>query len=394
MLAFLELLLTAAALLLLLPVAVFFTEALSAVTQRTPAPLQSGVRGRIAILMPAHNEASMLPAALRAVAPQLHANDTLLVVADNCTDETARVAAAEGADTIERHDSALRGKGYALDFGIRHLSANPPDLVIIIDADCHATPGSIDTLARVCGERARPIQGLYLMHAGAGATPLRRIAEFAWIVKNRVRPLGLKRLGLPCQLMGTGMAFPWHCIANAALASGHIVEDLKLGIDLAASGHAPWFCADALVTSLFPATDEAAQNQRARWEHGYLSVVLQAPGLLWRALATRNLDLFIMALDLCVPPLALLMLQVATLWLACLSLYAMSARAVPLYLSSAALAMYALAVLLSWAFYGRHIVPLRNLALAALYALRKIPLYARFLVARQINWVRAKRDDE
>lgn len=63
------------------------------------------------------------------------------MVADNCTDDTARLASAAGAEVIERHDALLRGKGYALDFGVRHLAQQPPDVVIVVDADCQVAEG-------------------------------------------------------------------------------------------------------------------------------------------------------------------------------------------------------------------------------------------------------------
>ena len=45
------------------------------------------------------------------------------------------------------------------------------------------------------------------------------ISALAFLVKNQVRPRGLARLGLPCLLTGTGMAFPWAVIRGAPLAS-------------------------------------------------------------------------------------------------------------------------------------------------------------------------------
>jgi hypothetical protein len=56
-----------------------------------------------------------------------------------------------------------------------------------------------------------------------------KVSEFAWCVKNLVRPLGYSNLGCPCQLMGTGMAFKWSTLSKADLANGNIVEDMKLG---------------------------------------------------------------------------------------------------------------------------------------------------------------------
>jgi hypothetical protein len=72
----------------------------------------------------------------------------------------------------------------------------------------------------------RPVQALYLMMAPADSQINYKVAEFAWRVKNWLRPLGLRALGLPCQLMGTGMAFPWEVIRRADLASASLVEDL------------------------------------------------------------------------------------------------------------------------------------------------------------------------
>ena len=51
------------------------------------------------------------------------------------------------------------------------------------------------------------------------------------------------------------------------------------------------------------------------------------------------------------------------------------------------------AVLLAWVGYGRNILSFRNLAYAPFYALAKIPLYLKFMVNRQVEWVRSRRDN-
>jgi len=391
----LGILLGAAALLLLLPITLLFTEVLLAVTSRGVKSAPTGDRRRLAVLVPAHNEASVIAGALRAIIPQLQPSDRLVVVADNCSDETAAVAISQGAEAIVRADMTRRGKGYALDFGVRHLAHDPPDVVIVIDADCQVAAGSIDRLARTCIHTARPTQALYLMSAPKDAAVMTRISEFAWVVKNQVRASGFHRLGLACQLMGTGMAFPWLCISTANLATGNIVEDLKLGIDLMRAGTPPLFCPEALVTSTFPLSSEGNQSQRARWEHGHLGVLLNdAPRLFLYSLARLDLKTMASALDLCVPPLALLVLQVVAVWVASVVFYAFTKSPTPLIISSVGGAMFVCAVLLSWMRYGRRILSLGSLAHAGLYILWKIPLYAKFLVARQVNWVRSKRDEE
>jgi cellulose synthase/poly-beta-1,6-N-acetylglucosamine synthase-like glycosyltransferase len=391
----LEFLIEIAAGLLLLPVAVLFAEVVSASIPRTPVNQPQGERRRVAVLIPAHNEASLIASTLESIKPQLASSDRLVVVADNCSDDTAAIAAGAGAESIVRTDQSKHGKGFALDFGVHYLAQSPPEVVIVVDADCRVGYGAIDTLARACDSSARPIQALYLMRAPAGAGIKTQTAEFAWAMKNLVRPTGLRRLRMPCHLTGSGMAFPWPLIRSATLATGHIVEDLKLGIDLARSGTPPLFCPDALVTSEFPLSSVGAASQRTRWEHGHLSVILsEAPGLAWDSLIRFDPNLLALAFDVMVPPLALLTLLVSAAWAAACIAFLLTKALLPLAMASAAALLLAAAVLLAWSIYGRNIVSLHKLAFAAIYAPLKLPLYLKFLFTRQTAWVRSKRDRE
>src|SRR6186997_1018921 len=104
--------LLAAAVVLLVPVAVFAMQVLAArrgVLRATNDP--EGQRPTTAILMPAHDEAAGSAVAIDTVLSQLRSDDRLLVVADNCSDRTASIAAACGAQVVERHDPDRRGKG-------------------------------------------------------------------------------------------------------------------------------------------------------------------------------------------------------------------------------------------------------------------------------------------
>ncbi|MES2296668.1 MAG: glycosyltransferase family 2 protein [Pseudomonadota bacterium] len=361
--------------------------------RRPPARATSGGRPRIAVLVPAHNEALGIGATLASIAAQLAEGDRLLVVADNCSDATAVIARAHGVETLERHEPARRGKGYALDAGVRHLAQAPPQVLVVIDADCLLAPHALTHLGASCRAQRRPAQALYLMRAKPGATPATRVAEFAWIVRNWLRPLGCARLGLPCQLMGTGMAFPWEAISAAPLASGAIVEDLALGLDLAAVGLAPRFCPQAQVLSEFPDNQAGARSQRTRWEHGHLDLLLrQGPRLLFKALRERNGALLFLAADLCVPPLGLLVLASTALALLGAALAAACACVWPWALGGLPLLLVVLTLVAAWFKAGRRALPPRALAHVALYLLRKLPLYAAFVLRRQREWIASSRD--
>lgn len=352
-------------------------------------------RPSVAVLVPAHNEAAGITATLDTIKPQLRQGDRLMVVADNCTDATAAVAAASGAEVVLRQDDTRRGKGYALDHGVRQLAAQPPDVVMVVDADCAVGAGCVDHLARLCVATGRPVQALYLMQVPPQAGVRQRVAAFAWLVKNWVRPSAGLRLGQPCQLMGTGMAFEWSSISAAPLATGNIVEDMQLGLDLALQGHPPLFAPEVQVTSQFPSTDAAALSQRTRWEHGHLATLLKGvPALTAGAWQRRDARLLGLALDLCVPPLALLLVLVLLLVVLNAAWWWASGDAAPLGWAAFMLLMLSAAVWVAWWRHGRGLLRASELAAAPLYALRKLPMYLGFLAKRQATWVRAKRDGE
>ena len=358
-----------------------------------PAPVPLASRARVAVLVPAHNEAGGIAETVQSILAQLLPGDRVIVVADNCCDDTAIAAAQAGAEVIERNDAGRRGKGYALDFGMRHLEAQPPDVVLVIDADCLVQEGALELLARRCMDAGGPVQALYLMHAAPNAGLHMRIAEFAWLVKNQVRPIGWHRLGLPCQLMGTGMAFPWPLIRSAQLANGHLTEDMKLGLELAIAGFPAVFLSSAVVSSRFAAAEAGVKSQRVRWEHGHLSMILsEFPRLFATALIKRDTRLLGLALDLCVPPLALLVLGLAGIVMLSMAAALLGLSWTPLMLSACALGLLAGAILLAWQGWGQAVISLRELINIPGYVLSKIPLYCKFLIKRQKEWIRTERD--
>ena len=76
-----------------------------------------------------------------------------------------------------------------------------------------------------------------------------QVSNFAFMIRNLVRQRGLQRLAGRVHLTGTGMAFPWTLFADADLGGGSIVEDLNLGMSLAANGHPPILVEGATVWS-------------------------------------------------------------------------------------------------------------------------------------------------
>jgi cellulose synthase/poly-beta-1,6-N-acetylglucosamine synthase-like glycosyltransferase len=392
--------LLAIAIVLLMPVAVFCGECLAAllpgrrrlidgspIAGRKNSRPSMAPRASVAVIIPAHNEECGLAETLATLTPQLDPTDRVLVVADNCNDATAAVARSLGATVVERHDAAHHGKGFALDYGIRALRQSPPDVVVMIDADCHVAPGAIHALVEQAMQTGRPAQACYLMERPATLHPKAYVSTLAFLVKNLVRPRGLFRLGLPCMLTGTGMAFPWPTIVKAHLASDNIVEDMQLGLDLAVQGAAPLFCGDAFVTGRLPSKTKIAYGQRTRWEHGHLQTILtQAPRLFRIGLARRQAQVVALAMDLAVPPLALLMLMLTgTLAIAIAAAFCGAGR-LPAQLLAGGMAAVLICLVAAWTRFGRGIVPLSALLAAPIYMAWKVPMYIAFFFKRQTRW--------
>ena len=350
--------------------------------------------GKFVILMPAHNEEAIIEDTVRHTLSKLGPTGRLLVIADNCTDSTARRARAAGAEVTERHDPHHRGKGYALAHGVDQLRLAPPAVVVVLDADCHAEDGAVDRLVNRALHADRPVQGRYDMLPPESAGLKQRMAAFAWDFRSRFRSEGFRRLGLPCQLMGSGMAFPWASLEKVSLANGHLVEDLKLGLDLASAGLAPVHGFDAVVTSVFPANEQGARSQRQRWEHGHLSMMVgTAPRLLWKAVTKRDPALLAMVVDMSVPPLALLVLALAGFLAVVTALFGLGWIPAWLVMSGAtATAATGIIVLTGWWRVGRRWIRAGELCTIPLYVLAKVPVYAAFLTRRQLQWIRTRRD--
>lgn len=349
---------------------------------------------RTVILIPAHDEAAGIAATLAALQALAGQEVSVLVVADNCADDTAAIARAAGAEVIERSDPVARGKGYALAFGRDHIArmAMPPAAVIVLDADCRLAPGSIAALtAAVTAAPPRPAQAINLIAPDLAASAMTQISGFAMVVKNLYRSRGMTRLGGSALLTGTGMAFPWSLFATAELASGALVEDLGLGISLTRAGHPARLVEGASVSSA-PAPPDVALQQRTRWEHGFLDTVRRsALPLLWSGVRRGSAAELLLAGHLLVPPLALLLMFAGVALVATAGLGMLGAGLLPA-LALAALLAAALGVTtLAWLHRGRRWLRGTALLKAPLYVLWKLPIYVGFLRKRETEWRRTPR---
>lgn len=346
-----------------------------------------------AVLIPAHNEGQGIRATIDALLKIAPPGCRIVVVADNCSDDTAAAARTDGVEVIERSDRERRGKGFALDFGRAYLAKDPPDAVIVVDADCRVRPGSIERLATVAFRTGQPAQGVNTLEPDLAAAPLVQVSSFSFLVKNLIRARGIFRWGGVTLLTGTGMAFPWVLFRDAALATDNIVEDLALGVELTRMGHHTRLVCDAGVTSP-SAQREHLLEQRARWERGFLAVARkQALPLLGHGIRTRSRACIALGLHLLVPPLAML-IAISTIGLVGLAIAVpFGAPAGPAVALGLALTAAGVATVAAWVLEGRSTLSPLALLIAPSYVLWKIPMYLKFLRNAPTKWLRTPRPE-
>jgi cellulose synthase/poly-beta-1,6-N-acetylglucosamine synthase-like glycosyltransferase len=243
----------------------------------------------------------------------------------------------------------------------------------------------------------RPAQAEYVINPPPNPSPVSVVSGLAMIIRNSVRSRGVARLGFPCQLAGTGMAFPWKVLRDAPAMGDELVEDLVMGLQMALAGHAPQFCPDVRITSELPQTRGAAIKQRRRWEHGHLqTLVTYFPRLLVAAVRRRSAGLAAMGLDLMVPPLALLvLLQAAVLTASLMGGVSGVTSYRPTKIAGVGLGLLAAGVGTGWLVFGRRVAPLRYLAFVPFYVMWKVPMYLSLLVrGKQKTWERTPRRAE
>src|SRR5258705_10939611 len=136
-----------------------------------------------------------------------------VVIADNCTDRTAELARAAGAQCLERHDRQLPGKPRAIAWALSQLPVNEFDTVIIIDSDTVVDPGFGRALAAQAPVAGKGFQAYFDVRNPADG-PLTRMATVLAAANYRFAYALKRRVGLNAPLLGNGM-----CIGTAVLAA-------------------------------------------------------------------------------------------------------------------------------------------------------------------------------
>jgi cellulose synthase/poly-beta-1,6-N-acetylglucosamine synthase-like glycosyltransferase len=246
-------------------------------------------RSRFLIVIPAHDEelsvATTVKSCLAANYPSSLFGVT--VIADNCSDQTASVAAGAGARVVARFDPDKRSKGYAIEFLIEELIRSGEfdalDALVIVDADTTIDPDLLRCFDQVLLQGRDWIQCYYTL-ANPDQSFHTRLLTYAFGLINGVVLLGQNALGLSAGLRGNGMCLSRRGLKRVPWKAHGLTEDIEYSWKVRIAGGWIGFTPDAAVYALMPAQGGAAAAvQQQRWEAGRRSLQRTMLGPLWHS---------------------------------------------------------------------------------------------------------------
>ena len=357
--------------------------------------VQSGAapETKFAILVPAHNEATLLPLLLESVRnndypAQLY---EVFVVADNCTDATAEIGRSLGAVVYERSDAQLRGKPHALKWLIGRLADRSEefDAYLFLDADSQVSSNFLAAMDRNLREGYQAVQSYYAV-SNPAASPLSALRYIAFVLKHNVRPMGKRALGLSCGLFGTGMAFSREIIERYGWESFTLAEDIEHFMKLTNDGVAVRFAHEAVLWSDMPTSFEEARGQNLRWERGRLDMARRfSLPFLVQGLLKGDMRKVDAAIEQLIPPMSITYAAGALLLLLTLPTLQPWLIGLGVAVNAALLTHLVLGLITA----GAPAAVYKAFAFAPVFIAWKLVIYVQAMAVKELPWVRTQRPE-
>jgi cellulose synthase/poly-beta-1,6-N-acetylglucosamine synthase-like glycosyltransferase len=264
---------------------------------------------RFAIVIPAHNEADLIAATLEATAALDYpaALYEIIVVADNCSDATEKIARAHGATCLVRTDAAARGKGNVLRWVFPQLlRSGDHDGFVVIDADSHLDPEFLLRVNHYFLQGEQAVQG-YSQVRHPECSPMESLAFLGFALNRNLRYRGRSRLGWTSNLLGTGMCFQRQVLEKYGWNTTTMVEDIEYEMMLKLHGVRVLFAPDTRLNVELHSSVSQSGGQRTRWDLGKFEVRNRyLLPLLRQGIRHKDPSCFDCAMELLLPPFSLL----------------------------------------------------------------------------------------
>ncbi len=281
-------------------------------------PLKVNKDHRFMAIIPAHNEEEVIVNLIESLKNQNYNKELydIYVIADNCTDNTAKVAKEAGAIVYERFNNSQKTKGYALDWFLKQKIQEdaPYDAFFVFDADNVVDPNFIKSMNKKLCQGEDVVQGYRDIKNPTDSWISAGYAIFYWTM-HRFYHLARYNLGLSPLLNGTGFMVKFDVVKPQGWDTVTLTEDIEFSLKRIISGKKLGWATDAIVYDEQPVAFRPSWSQRSRWTVGHMQCIKEYTKAL--AVATKenktmmNLDGFLYIIG-SIPMFIITILLVAT----------------------------------------------------------------------------------
>ena len=227
-------------------------------------------------IIPAHNEEAVVANLIESLKNQTYDSKLydIYVIADNCTDRTAKVAKDAGAIVFERFDPEHKTKGYALQWFLKQkIEENADyDAFFIFDADNIVDKNFIKSMNQKLCQGEDVVQGYRDIKNPTDNWITAGYALFYWTM-HRLYHLARYNIGLSTLLNGTGFMVRFDLIKPNGWQTETLTEDIEFSLKTIIQGKKVGWATDAIVYDEQPTSFKQSWSQRSRWTVGHMQCV-------------------------------------------------------------------------------------------------------------------------
>ena len=237
-------------------------------------PLKVNKNHKFMAIIPAHNEETVVGNLIESLKNQDYDKEDydIYVIADNCTDRTARIAREAGAIVYERYDETKKTKGYALDWFLQQKIKEdaPYDAICIFDADNIVDKNFLKAMNKKLCQGEEVVQGYRDIKNPTDNWITSGYALFYWTM-HKFYHLARYNLGLSPLLNGTGFMVSFDIIKeNGGWKTVTLTEDIEFSLQRILKGKRLGWSTEAIVYDEQPTGFAQSWSQRSRWTVGHM----------------------------------------------------------------------------------------------------------------------------
>ena len=236
-------------------------------------PMLEEKTNRFMAIIPAHNEQAVIENLIQSLKKQDYPKDAydIYVIADNCTDATAKIAKEAGAIVYQRFDPEHKTKGHALQWFLKQKIKEdaPYDAFCIFDADNIVDVNFLKNMNKKLCQGETVVQGYRDIKIPTDSWISSGYAIFYWMM-NRFYHLARYNIGLSPLINGTGFMVKFDVVKPNGWETQTLTEDIEFSLQRIVSGNKLGWAKDAIVYDEQPVGFKQSWSQRSRWTVGHI----------------------------------------------------------------------------------------------------------------------------